>query len=183
MAFDTLPKRLSAPLLEFCRSISEERPVIIRSRPSNDAQSGHCFDNVARKIERAGGGIAYGWAIWHLPGAYFEAEHHGVWKKRSGELLDVSPQYQGYRKLVFLPDPAVVYDPAAFQPNRVMADGNDPRSLELVDVVLARYALLDACRARGMICPDAKTQWAADSLLQRISALLADIQPNLPTLK
>jgi hypothetical protein len=74
----TVPKTLSLALLAFCRTISAERPLYVRSKPSADTQMSASFDNVVRKIERAGGKTIYGWAIWHVPGLYFEAEHHGV---------------------------------------------------------------------------------------------------------
>lgn len=172
---DTLPKRLTPPLLAFCATISSERPAFIPSRPSSDAHPGHCFDNVARKIERSRGNIAYGWAIWHLPGAYYEAEHHGVWRKRSGELVDVSPQFNGYPKILFLPDPGAVYDPHAFRSNRLAPDGADSRSIDITGLVRERYEVLDACRARGAASLDPQSQWQSDQLLQRIAGLLREL--------
>jgi hypothetical protein len=48
-----------------------------------------------------------GWAIWTVPGIYLEAEHHGVWQNKRGDLIDVSPQMNAGRRLLFLPDPNV----------------------------------------------------------------------------
>lgn len=149
--------------------------MFIRSKASSDAQLGYCFDNVARKIERAGGTTACGWAVWHFPGAYFEAEHHGVWRKRSGELVDVSPQYNTYPKILFLPDPTAVYDPLSFRSNQVVADGEAPRSIEVVALMRERYAVLDACRARSAAGPDWQSQLKSDHLLQRIASILREL--------
>ncbi len=108
---DTVPRTLTDGLRAFCATVSDSRPVFVRCRPDGDAQPSSCFDNVARKIGRAGGSIVHGWAIWTVPGFYHEAEHHGVWRKRTGELVDVSPQPNAPKCILFLPDEAAVYDP------------------------------------------------------------------------
>lgn len=172
---NTLPMQLTPRLLAFCRSISPERPVFVRSKPSRDAVLSECFNNVARKIERAGGTTACGWAIWHLRGVYFEAEHHGVWRKRSGELVDVSPQLNNYPKILFLPDPTAVYDPQQFRGNLIEPDGDDPRAVEVATLLRERYRLLDAERATGAAMVRPQTQIAADVLLRRAGAILSEL--------
>ena len=147
MEMNTVPKRLSADLLAFCSGISTERPIYIPSKPSADAQTSACFDNVGRKIGRAGGSIAYGWAIWHLPSLYFEAEHHGVWRNRQRKLVDVSPQFGGVSKILFLPDMMAVHDPNTFRTNRIAAVSAEPLPTELVALANARNALLDRYRS------------------------------------
>ncbi len=169
---ETLPTKLTPALLEFCHSISPERPRLIRSKPLRDSLQSQCFDNVAKKVARAGGTTVYGWAVWHLRGAYFEAEHHGVWGKRDGQLLDVSPQFNDCRKILFLPDPDAIYDPGEFRSNRFAPDGDDPRALEIVKLLKERGALLDSCRATGASAPDFATQGAADRLLVSVQSIL-----------
>ena len=104
---DTVPRTINEPLLAFCDIIAPRRPKFIPSKPSADAQPSACFDNAARKVERAGGSLVSGWAIWTVPGIYLEAEHHGVWQNKRGDLIDVSPQMNAGRRLLFLPDPNV----------------------------------------------------------------------------
>ena len=145
----TLPRAVTPRLLEFCRSISDEKPIYITSRPASDAKPGHCFDNVETKISRAGGGVAYGWAIWHLRGLYFEAEHHGVWKKRTDVLVDVSPQANGYPKILFLPDPLAVYDPLTIRDNLFEPDSVDLLALEFVSLARRRTAIYNSYRIGG----------------------------------
>ncbi|HKX77566.1 MAG TPA: hypothetical protein VJM34_03500 [Novosphingobium sp.] len=142
----TVLKKLSPAILAFCATISSERPIFVRSRPSADAQPSACFDNVARKIERAGGQTAFGWAVWHVPGLYFEAEHHGVWRNRQGALLDVSPQLGQAAKILFLPDPGALYDPRRFRSNILEPVDDSPVATEFVTLARARNALLDAYR-------------------------------------
>lgn len=142
MPMNTLPKSITPALLAFCRSISSDRPVYIRSKLSSDAQASACFDNVARKIERAGGTIAFGWAIWHIPGLYFEAEHHGVWRNRRGELIDVSPQLGKVSKILFLPDASAVYDAKQFRTNVIAPANEGGLAIEFAALARARNAIL-----------------------------------------
>lgn len=143
----TVPRTITPDILRFCAELSAERPVYVQSRPSADARPSACFDNVAAKIGRAGGEVAYGWAIWSVPGLYFEAEHHGVWRNRRGALVDVSPQLGQVPRMLFLPDPGAVYDPVAFRPNVIRPSVDDPVALEFCDLASARNALLDRYRS------------------------------------
>lgn len=174
MQASTVPRTMTPALLAFCRTISPERPTFVRSRPSADAEASACFDNVARKVGRAGGSIAYGWAVWHVPGLYFEAEHHGVWRNRRGELVDVSPQLGGVAKLLFLPDPAAVYDRARFRPNVIEVAGDDPLAMEFVDLSRSRYRIVDAYRSEytlAMIGP--RDQRELDTIDRRLKEIWA----------
>lgn len=146
---DTVPQQLSAPLLDFCQSIARARPAFIPSKPSMDAQPSACFDNVARKVERAGGSVAWGWAIWSVPRIYFEAEHHGVWRNRRGELVDVSPQPNSARRILFLPDPDTPYDPLEHRSNILRPASDDPRAIEFVELATRRNQIQDAYREGG----------------------------------
>ncbi len=84
---NTVPRSLTAALLQFCASIAHAEPVFIPSIPFKRAATSFCFENVAQRVDEKGGSIAYGWAIWHLPGLYFEAEHHAVWRNKLGNLI------------------------------------------------------------------------------------------------
>lgn len=146
IAMNTVPKNLTPALMTFCREISSERAVFIHSKPSSDAQHSACFDNVARKIARAGGQTAYGWAIWHVPGLYFEAEHHGVWRNRQGALLDVSPQLEQVPRILFLPDTTAIYDPKNFRANIFKAANDGPLASEFVLLARARNDIINRYR-------------------------------------
>lgn len=146
---DTVPYGITEALLAFCRNIAPSRPTFIPSKPSADAQVSACFDNVARKVERAGGSVESGWAVWSVPGIYFEAEHHGVWRNRRGELVDVSPQPNKARQILFLPDSEVPYDPLRYRSNILRPASDDPLAIELVDLVNRRNEIQDAYRVGG----------------------------------
>lgn len=123
--------------------------MFVASKPSAGAVQSFCFDNVAQKMERAGGTVAYGWAIWSFPDIYFEAEHHGVWRNRQGKLTDVSPQLNSARRILFLPDPQATYDPLSYRSNVLKAAGDNPLAVEFVRLANARNALLDKYREGG----------------------------------
>ena len=145
----TVPRSLTTALLQFCASIVSVEPVFIPSVPIKRAATSFCFENVAQKVREKGGSIAYGWAIWHLPGLYFEAEHHAVWRNKFGNLVDVSPQLGGRKRLLFLPDQNAIYDPFALRPNILAPDGDSHRARQMVDLGKRRHALLIRCRVPG----------------------------------
>jgi hypothetical protein len=147
------PSNIDEAVLRFCSGISPERPLYVRVEPAADAKPTSCFDNVARQIKRHKGGIAYGWAIWHWPGRYFEAEHHGVWLSPDGALLDISPQLDGRERVLFLPHPRAIYDPLAFRSNILEAEGSDPVAVEFVEAARAFGAILDRYRGPGVTQP------------------------------
>lgn len=146
---NTVPRSLTPALLEFCATIAPAEPVFIPSVPIKRAPTSFCFENVARKVREKGGSIAYGWAIWHRPGLYFEAEHHAVWRNKLGNLIDVSPQMGGRKRLLFLSDESAIYDPFALRPNIMAPDGNSERARQMVDLGTRRHALLIRCRVPG----------------------------------
>ena len=88
---NTVPRTLTPALLQFCAFISRGEPVFIPSVPVRRAATSFCFENVARRVEEKGGLIAYGWAIWHMPGLYFEAEHHAVGESACCSSLTMAP--------------------------------------------------------------------------------------------
>lgn len=146
---DTVPKAVTMGIRSFCRTIAEADPVFVRCRPDRDAVALECFDNVERKVTRAGGSVVSGWAIWTTPGVYFEAEHHGVWRRRTGELVDVSPQPRLPKRILFLPDPEAVYDPLVHRNNVLAAASSDPDAIEFVALGNRRNDIHGAYRAGG----------------------------------
>lgn len=146
---NTVPRAVTPALLEFCGSIAPIEPVFVPSIPPKRAATSFCFENVARRMKEKGGSIAYGWAIWHMPGVYFEAEHHAVWRNKLGNLIDVSPQMGGRKRLLFLPDDSAVYDPYAIRQNVMAPDGESGRAKRVAELGNRRHRLLIRCRVPG----------------------------------
>lgn len=171
---DTLPKDITTDTESFCASLAPGRPVWVKSVPDADAVPSFCFENVRQRVLKSGGKIAYGYAIWHLPDAYFEAEHHAVWEDAEGQLLDVSPQYKDYTEILFLRDDAAVYDPANFRPNVLTAQSDDPLAQDIVRTSLAINGVMNKYRIIGM--PEAdmtpEDEAASRTLMNELDALL-----------
>jgi hypothetical protein len=146
---DTTPQAISPAIRTFCLSIAPTRPTFIRCRPDNDAEPSACFDNVARKVDRARGAAVTGWAIWTVRRLYLEAEHHGVWCNRQGGLVDVTPQPNRPKRMLFLRDDAATYDPASFRSNVMHPASDDPLAVEFVELGMRRSAIQDAYRKGG----------------------------------
>jgi hypothetical protein len=53
------------------------------------------------QIERHGGSLEYGWIPWAAPGLFYEAEFHAVWRSPDHILVDVTPQRDGEREILF----------------------------------------------------------------------------------
>lgn len=144
-----MPRAVTPALLRFCASIADGEPVFVASVPLRRSATFFCFENVARRVEEKGGSIAYGWAIWHMPDLYFEAEHHAVWRTKIGNLIDVSPQVGGRKRLLFLPDEGAVYDPFAIRQSIVAPDGQSERARRMAELGRRRHILLLRCRIPG----------------------------------
>lgn len=119
------------------------------SVPVQGATVSFCFENVQRKVAKSGGSLAHGWAIWHMPSLYFEAEHHAVWRNKAGNLIDVSPQMGGRRRMLFLPDEDAVHDPMRPRQNIMFPDGDSPLAHEIAALGNSRHSLLMRCRIPG----------------------------------
>lgn len=151
---DTLPKAVTPEIRAFCGTIAGGEPIFLPSRPQPDAITSFCFDNVARQISAMGGTAVPGWAIWNISGVYLEAEHHGVWRSPSGELVDVSPQLNGAVRILFLPDPDAPYDPLSYRSNFISAEPGSPDGPAIVALAKRRNQILDSYRARGVTVPN-----------------------------
>jgi len=62
-----------------------------------------CFNNVTQKIKKDGGMIHYGWHI-HYNKFLCEAEHHAVWENEDGKLIDITPNEDAKKEIVFISD-------------------------------------------------------------------------------
>jgi hypothetical protein len=87
---------------------SRHNAVNVIFQPDPKARLKNCFINVGEKIEKQGGNVRYGWAIWfglHL----CEAEFHSVWESPDQLLIDITPRNQQFDKIFFVPIDGFVY--------------------------------------------------------------------------
>lgn len=137
------PGSIDAGTLAFCATLSSVPPVYVPVRPVPEAKWIHCFDNAVGQALRHGGDAAYGWAVWHWPGRWFEAEHHAVWRSPTGELLDVTPQTGEPERVLFVEDPTALFDPAHFRRNVMAPDAGNPLAREYIELVGVRADIVD----------------------------------------
>jgi len=99
------PVKLHEVILGFCREIDPtQRPVFLDVTPTLESYPVDCLDNVRREVAKHGGSIQHGWIIWEAPGSLLEAVFHAVWRSPEGKLVDVTPQFDGETRILFLPD-------------------------------------------------------------------------------
>ena len=137
------PDRIDDATSAFCATLSPIPPVYVPVRPVPEAKWIHCFDNSVAQASREGGAAVYGWAVWHWPGRWFEAEHHAVWRSPAGELVDVTPQTGEPERVLFVEDPAAPYDPTTFRRNVMAPDAENPLAREYIELVGQRAAITD----------------------------------------
>jgi hypothetical protein len=168
------PEQIDAAVLAFCATIAPARPAYVRVDPQPDTRVAYCFDNSEAQARLHGGEAVYGWAIWHWPGRWFEAEHHAVWRKPDGELVDVTPQAGDPSRILFLPDPSAPYDPSTFRRNVMAPDTANPDVAEYLALVAQRRDIIDpywypGCEILPLFSP-------ADRMrLQPIEARMAEL--------
>lgn len=135
------PSQIDDATRAFCATISPHAPCYVPVHPAAHGKVAYCFDNSFAQAELKGGEAAYGWAIWHWPGRWFEAEHHAVWRRPDGALIDVTPQAGDPERILFLPDPDAVYDPSTFRPNVMAPHAGNPLAAEYIALVKQRSAI------------------------------------------
>ena len=138
-----VPDRVRSPVRRLCNIIAPgEQPQYVKVLVESGAEVNDCFCNLERKINRDGGRIQYGWAIWHLPGVLMEAEFHAIWISPERELIDISPRPIQFKKIMFLPDPKVVYSGRQIDNIRIPLN-KDPRVKEFITLCEERYKIMN----------------------------------------
>ncbi len=135
---NTVPKTITATLRLLCTALCNGAPILIPSTPFADARMSYCFENVDRMAQKHGGSAVAGWALWHKPGIYYEAEMHCVWRNPANELIDVSPQFLNPSHILFVTDPEIRLDPDNPVANRFFADSETPTPLVIEYVRIAQ---------------------------------------------
>ena len=85
-------------------------PVTLPRLAPLEARPSDCFETVEQKVADQGGAPCYGWTLWEWPGLFLEAEFYAVWRDPAGALHDITPRPGDSRSVLFLADPARVFD-------------------------------------------------------------------------
>lgn len=126
-------------------NVGGEAPIFVDVIPQPGCRVGECFRNVDALVCMYGGARISGWTIWIWPGYYARAEHHAVWERANGQVVDPTPKQDGLRKLLFVPDPKSVPTNDRFQIRRSkwMADDWHESASELVELCKKSESLWD----------------------------------------
>lgn len=121
--FPPLPRPVgdSPEVRSFCQELVPGGiPFLVSVNPPQAAKSDECVENVMSVVEVNEGSIEYGWMLWERPRVLLEAEFHAVWVRPAGGRVDVTPKVlPGITKIVFLPDPNLVYEGRQIDNRRV----------------------------------------------------------------
>jgi hypothetical protein len=104
------PAEVGAPLVSLCAEVCPgAQPIYVDVRPIQGAPINDCFSLVASMVAQQGGDAVLGWTLREMPGLFVEAEFHSVWRKPTGEFVDVAPKAEATQRILFLPDHAARY--------------------------------------------------------------------------
>lgn len=108
------PVEITEQIITLCKEIDKsQKPYRVPVKPESWAEPTECFINVKTKVEKDGGKIQFGWAIWEWPNVMIEAEFHAIWISPENTPIDITPKPVNMQKILFLPDSERVYDYSA----------------------------------------------------------------------
>lgn len=153
---------------------SAAAPVIVKVEPVAQAGFDNCYFNVAKQVESAGGTIRYGWSL-HQTTMLCEAEHHAVWERQDGTLIDVTPRRDGQLYTHFATDQTAAYKGKHIDNVRLNITGNS-----LVDDLIVISEVQTDLLNTGTRLSDGILQISSDKLqaweqLQRIKAGICEV--------
>lgn len=122
----TLPIKNDPRFLEFCDFLRDEpvRPAArlapgnyeshlvvleVSVDPQPNCDLGYCWFNCLDQQYLHGGEVVYGWSLWSSADIYI-AQHHAVWRKENGVLIDPTPNQGQVGMALFMPDNRAPFD-------------------------------------------------------------------------
>jgi hypothetical protein len=102
-SIEITPPHLTRPVLNFCGSVSSERPLAVHRIATPDAETDCSLSAVTRRIQSRGGTPVLGWMIKCAPGLWATAEFRVVWRSEDKRLLDVTADDEPANTIVFIP--------------------------------------------------------------------------------
>ena len=167
----TTPSRIDESVRSFCRYLNQSaEPVYVDVQPGPADKRVECFFNVRRYVEGPGGQFAYGWSIKIWEKVYIEAEHHAVWLRPDGTLLDVTPMRRDAARTLFLRDDRLTFD---FEG---MWRRDNVRHALIVDALVVKFLEAAACWA---ISQEERSNGKAVSCTERDTARVLSRYRNL----
>ena len=147
-----VPTANSEAVKKLCRALGTDKeaikvPVVVEP----GAKGRDCYVNVRDKVEREGGKMRLGWAVWQHGYLFIEAEPHAVFDPGEGKTwVDCTPHELSdesqCREILFIPDDKSSYDfnMTDVQDNVRVPLVDDPRVLEALKLFSEKTALMNS---------------------------------------
>lgn len=161
---------------------TDNAAITVRVAPDPEAKERDCYVNVRTKIEREGGRMQLGWAIWQLGSLFIEGEPHAVFDPGDGgRWIDCTPHRPPCREILFVPNDSASYDfDTTDMPDNIRVALTDhPSVLEALKLFSERVALLNT--AKGFDLPADVSRKATELQLRAESLLSQALWPQPPT--
>jgi hypothetical protein len=180
MVMTRTPPAITDQILDLCREINPEKtPQYLRILPDRDCAPLDCFHNARRRVERDGGSIQFGWAIWEWPGVYIEAEHHAVYVPLGQPWVDLTPSATpGFSHRLFLADDAAIYNfknEGIRRDNHRRALRDDALIQDFFHVAIEHNRIMSSIPGIGEVSVDLRTAQKLEALQQKRDVLTYQI--------
>jgi uncharacterized protein YchJ len=116
-------------------------PKIIPVYVEPSADINFCFQNVEKQVDNFGGLQIFGWKIWKH-NFMIEAEFHSIWKNKSDELVDITPQIDNAKQILFIQDNKTKYNGQQIDNIRLRTINNKLVD-DYIELAKAKYALMN----------------------------------------
>ncbi len=164
-------------------ALGTDNPAVrVRVAPDAEAKERDCYVNVRAKIEREGGRMQLGWAIWQLGSLFIEGEPHAVFESGDGgRWIDCTPHRPPFQEILFVPNDSALYDfDTTDMPDNVrVALSDDPSVLEALKLFSEKVALVNT--VKGFDLPPDVSRKATELQVRAESLLLRALWPQPPT--
>jgi hypothetical protein len=139
----TTPSSITPEIVAACRTTCpQSTPSFIPIQSMEAAKPDECHRNVARVIEQRGGSSRFGWSIWQSGELWLEFMFHSIWRDPEGVEHDITPDPDGERQRLFLPDPIRIFEGRCVP----------TRYFPLSDSVSLARTLKNFREAQGILC-------------------------------
>jgi hypothetical protein len=165
---------------------AEKPPVRIRVITEYGARERNCYVEVRDKVEREGGKMQLGWAVWQHVDLFIEAEPHAVFDPGEGKpWIDCTPHRfpdgRMCREILFIPNDGGAYDfnTTDVPDNIRLPLVDDPRVSEALRLFSERTALINSVPGIDVPLPPTVRRKKAELELRAMMLLSSAVRPPI----
>jgi hypothetical protein len=185
-----VPKSDSDPVRKLRKHLGVEKDAVrVKVAVPESARERNCYVNVRDKVEKDGGRLRLGWAVWQHSNIFIEAEPHAVYDPGNGTpWIDCTPHDmpEGGRvwEILFILNDNGTYDfDTTDLPDNVRIPlVDDPRVQRALELFSEKVALLNSVPGIDLYILPQDVAWKVDKIQKQADALLTEVmQPRLLT--